>query len=133
MKINKTTFYALRMIYRIYVEEKVIITSREIAEKEKIPQGVSMKILSKLVRAGILKVYQGRGQVCGGFSLSKSINEITILEILEIMEGMDICKNLEVEFHKAGHHMLTKCIEFNESIKDIVSRYTIHDLFESGI
>lgn len=132
MKINKTTFYALRIIYRIYMEESVIVTSCEIAKKEKISQGVSMKILSKLVRAGILQVHQGRGQICGGFSLLKNIDEITMLEILEIMEGMDICRNL-AEIHKTTHQLLMKCSEFSERINDIGSQYTIHDLFGTDI
>jgi len=40
LKIKKTTFYALKVIYRIHLEDKAVVTSNEIAEKEHLPYGL---------------------------------------------------------------------------------------------
>ena len=59
--------------------------------KNKIPRSFLAKILQKLVKAKIVRSYRG---VKGGFSLSKHAREISILDVLEAIEGklaLNIC------------------------------------------
>ena len=56
----------------------------DIATAEKIPSSFMAKILRSLVRAQILRSARG---VNGGFSLAKKTQDITLLEIIEAVEG----------------------------------------------
>lgn len=132
MKIKQSTFYALRLIYRTYAEDAVVITSVELAEKEKISQGVTMKILRELARAGMMEVHQGRGQICGGFSLAKGIDKITLFDVIMVFEGLDICEKIGEPFFKEKDGLTRMCIQINEQLKEIFLKYTIQDLFESS-
>jgi len=63
----------------------------EISEEYKIPRSFLAKILQKLVRAKIVRSYRG---VKGGFSLAKPARDITVLSVLEAIEGnmaVNIC------------------------------------------
>lgn len=60
------------------------IQGRDIAESCGIPAGHLLKILQQLVRARILSSERGPA---GGFVLRKSADEITLLEIVESIEG----------------------------------------------
>lgn len=130
MKIKQTTFYALRIICRINREESRVVTSKEIAEKEECSQGVTLKILRALEVAGILCVHQGRGQVCGGFSLAKSIDDITMAEVMKVLEGMDICINLDEASRQKEERLFRTCSQINRELEEIFSGYTIRELFE---
>lgn len=127
MKIKQSTFYALQAMWAIYEEDNVIVTSRIIAKKTNLSQGVVIKVLSILEKAGILRVYQGRGEISGGFSLNKSIDEVTFLEIVETMEGVDICANLSNDESK----LLDKVSQINDQLRIELSRYTVRELLEA--
>ncbi|HIT90160.1 MAG TPA: Rrf2 family transcriptional regulator [Candidatus Merdenecus merdavium] len=86
MKINKTTDYAIRIIRALY-DNGGVVTSKSIAEKENISQGMLMKIMRTLKSLGIVESHQGRGEVSGGFSLRKSPKNLTLLDMIEAMEG----------------------------------------------
>jgi len=60
------------------------IQGREVAESCGIPSGHLLKILQQLVRAQILSSERGPA---GGFVLRKPAGEITLLEIIEAIEG----------------------------------------------
>jgi len=130
MKIKQTTFCAMRILWRIYQESKEVITSKEIAEKEEISTGVTLKILRELSRAGILHVHQGRGQICGGFSLAKSIDDIKMVNIIVVMEGLDIGVNLNEDSRGKEKILDRACDQINEHLEELFSRYSIRHLFE---
>lgn len=60
------------------------IQGRDIAEACGVPSGHLLKILQQLVRAQILSSERGPA---GGFVLRKPAEEITLLEIVEAIEG----------------------------------------------
>ena len=126
MKIKQTTFYALQAIRKIYLEEQRIVTSKAIADQEGMSQGVLLKQLRTLANSGILCAHQGRGAVCGGFSLIKSIDDITLLDVIDVMEHVDICANLDEE---KDSHLFHSCYRINDSLREEFSKYTIRDLY----
>jgi len=130
MKIKQSTFYCIRLIYRVHKEGNEIITSTELAQKEGISQGVTLRLLRKLAQAGIMNVYHGRGQVCGGFSLAKSIDEITLWEIMNALEGLNIRENLGKGTWLQKETMFRVCSSINEQIKEMFNKCTIRNLFE---
>lgn len=130
MKIKQTTFYALRAIHRIHLEVRNIITSSVIAGKEGLSPGVVLKVLRGLSKAGMLYAHQGRGELAGGFSLVRREEEITLLEVVDVMEKMDICSNLDEQTGEPEMALLHNCRRLNGQLREELSKYTIQDLFE---
>lgn len=87
MRLKITTDYAFRIIRAIYLEDSNTVTTKMLCEKENISQGVIMKILRELKQHDIVASHQGRGNSVGGFSLKAKLEDITIYDIIVIMEG----------------------------------------------
>jgi Rrf2 family protein len=85
MRISRSTAYALLAVDYItrHQDEKAIL-SQEISKDYNMPLEYLLKILQQLVRANILRSKRGPR---GGFSLAKSPNKITMLQIIEAVEG----------------------------------------------
>jgi Rrf2 family protein len=97
MKIKLTTDYAIRVVFYMYnkrQEGNEVITSNAIAKEESIPHGVLMKVLKELRESRIIASHQGRGEISGGYTLASSLKQITILDIVEIMEGPIALENV---------------------------------------
>jgi len=131
MKINQSTFYAFRILYRLDEGEGRVVTSKEIAEKEGYSTGMILKLLRIMGQEGIVYAHQGRGEAGGGFTLEKSIDEITFLELVRIMEGVDLCANIDAASRQKETRMFLTCSRLNEELKELLSQYTVRDLFES--
>lgn len=85
LKITSATDYAIRaMIHLACVPEGTQTLREHIASVEKIPSSFMAKILRSLVRAQLLQSSRG---VNGGFSLARPTDEITLLQIVEAVEG----------------------------------------------
>lgn len=75
--------YAVRIIGCL-AEEKKRIDAKNIAEKTGVSLRFSLKILRKLVSAGIVKSYKG---MQGGYELAKPPAEITMKDVIDTVEG----------------------------------------------
>ncbi len=61
-----------------------LITSREIIATLKVSDAHLMKVLQRLVKAGLIRSIRGPN---GGFLLSKSPDQISLLDVYESIEG----------------------------------------------
>lgn len=61
-----------------------LITSREIVSAIKVSDAHLMKVLQRLVKAGLIKSIRGPN---GGFLLAKPVHKITLLDVYESIEG----------------------------------------------
>jgi len=85
LKLVKANAYAIRaMIYLACLPEGARAMRNEIAEAQKIPSSFMAKILRGLVRSRLLTSARG---VNGGFALARPAAEITVLDIIEAIEG----------------------------------------------
>lgn len=82
MQLNLTTDYAFRLLLCLGSANGTLSGSA-IADTMKIPPNYLLKISSKLRRAGLIGSMAGTQ---GGYYLTKSLSEITLLEIIDIME-----------------------------------------------
>jgi Rrf2 family protein len=85
MRITQEGDYSLRVVLYLYkhgngerVEAKVI------SESENIPLRFLLKLLRKLVGAGIVKSFRGTG---GGYKIAKPASEVTLRQVIEAIEG----------------------------------------------
>ncbi|MFZ5944873.1 MAG: RrF2 family transcriptional regulator [Bacillota bacterium] len=85
MQLTQATDYAFRaVLYLTRVPSEEFINAQLIAEKEEIPMRFLLKIMRSLIKAGIVKSHRGVG---GGYSLNKTPREITLLDVVEAVEG----------------------------------------------
>ncbi len=85
MKISRKGEYALKaMIYLSLNYGRGAVQIQEISENEKIPKKFLEQILLSLRKAGLLQSKQGMG---GGYSLSKSPREISLAQVIRIIDG----------------------------------------------
>jgi Rrf2 family protein len=92
MQLTREADYGIRsVLYLSRQPYKKVSFVNEISEEYKIPRSFLAKILQKLVRAKIVRSYRG---VKGGFSLARQARDITVLDVLEAIEGklaLNIC------------------------------------------
>jgi len=85
MQLTQATDYAFRaVLYLARFASEEFINAQVIAEKEEIPMRFLLKIMRSLIKAGIVKSHRGVG---GGYSLNKMPEEITLLDVVEAVEG----------------------------------------------
>jgi len=85
MKINRPVGYGLlAMGYMAQNKDEKIIMSQTIAKKNNTPPEYLQMIMQQLVRANILKSKRGPH---GGYSLARPASKITMLEIIEAIDG----------------------------------------------
>ena len=87
MKITKKSEYALRALIKMainYYKGMTTTLIHGIAEQERIPQKYLERILLDLKNAGILISKRGIG---GGYGLSKPPEDISLGEIIRVIEG----------------------------------------------
>jgi Rrf2 family protein len=85
LRLTSAADYAIRaMIHLGCMPEDSVALRSEIAEAQAIPTSFTAKILRSLVRAQLLRSSRG---VHGGFSLARDPADITLLEIVEAIEG----------------------------------------------
>jgi len=92
MQITREGDYGIRsVLYLSRQPFKKISYVNEISEEYQIPRSFLAKILQKLVKAKIVRSYRG---VKGGFSLARLSREISLLDVIEAIEGkihLNVC------------------------------------------
>ena len=85
MKISISAGYALLAVgYLAQHPEEKIVLSQTISKQYNVPSAYLIKIMNQLVRATVLRSKRGPR---GGFSLAASANKITMLQVIEAVEG----------------------------------------------
>lgn len=81
---NAADYAILAMIHMACLPEEAVALRTDIAQAHRIPSSFMAKILRSLVRARLLRSTRG---VHGGFTLARPASEITLLDIVEAIEG----------------------------------------------
>lgn len=85
MQINQATDYGFRAaLYLAGSSSGDLVEAQTIARQESIPMRYLLKIMPSLIRAGLVRSQRGVG---GGYALARSPSDITLLEIIEAIEG----------------------------------------------
>ena len=85
LRLTKEADYAIRaMIHIACIPEESIALSRDIVRVHNIPSSFAAKILRRLVKAGLLVATRGTN---GGFALARPAGAITLLHVVEAIEG----------------------------------------------
>jgi Rrf2 family protein len=85
MQITRQADYAVRaVLYLSQLEQDQRAATSQIAQDQKIPPSFLAKIVSQLSVAGILQTSRGAR---GGVSLARDPQEISMLEVVEAIDG----------------------------------------------
>tara|TARA_B100001113_G_scaffold112594_1_gene91444 strand:+ start:932 stop:1384 length:453 start_codon:yes stop_codon:yes gene_type:complete len=85
MKINKLTDYSIVIMTNMVIKnEKAMYTAKELSEITEIPLPTVTRILKMLSNKELLESQRGAQ---GGYSLTRSSNDISVAEVIEAMEG----------------------------------------------
>jgi len=84
MRVSQRTEYGIRAMIALARDFDDVVSIKELAERESIPETFLEQIMSDLRRAGLLKSVRGP---YGGYRLNNAPDEITVGRVMEILEG----------------------------------------------
>lgn len=105
MHITREADYALRIVDTL-ARNSQRLEAKTIAERACVTLRFSLKILRKLVASGIVKSYKGS---LGGYEIAKPLEEITIYDILETIEGPVALNRCVLDDHECSRVPDKKC------------------------
>ncbi|KLO23934.1 MULTISPECIES: RrF2 family transcriptional regulator [unclassified Marinitoga] len=119
--------YALRIVLRLYLENKVL-SSKEIAQKEFLSYKFTTKILYYLKSKEIIKSIQGRR---GGFYAHKPSNELFLLDIIKAFDqdiSIVVCVENCPKFNNCKAQNFWNWM--NKIFYEIIKNVSIKDILE---
>jgi Rrf2 family transcriptional regulator, iron-sulfur cluster assembly transcription factor len=103
----------------------------EVSRQERIPKSFLAKIFQHLAKAGLVRSVRGSR---GGFALLKNPGDISVLEIIEAVEGKIVfqrCRIDKPDCQHAGGCALCGLFErAQDGIKDVLTSTTLRDLLD---
>jgi Rrf2 family protein len=129
MDLGKTVSYGMvAMGYIAKQPECRCIPAEEISKEFDIPDAYLVKVMFRLAQAGILRSKRGS---LGGYSLAKPAKEISLLEIIEAVEGS--LKNIDgiaeqAKKQKFAVNMEALCTKAADQGRAILKKARLSDL-----
>lgn len=101
MRLSTKSRYSLRILVQLALEMKATpaVKGRVIAKKQEISEPYLEQIMIPLKSSELVRTIRGCN---GGYSLNKSPEDITILDIIELFEG-------KIEFAECNNESTTPC------------------------
>lgn len=103
--------------------------ARDLCEKAEIPEPITRKVFQSLVQGGFLQAHRGPG---GGYSLTRDPTEITLLEVIQAVEGEHTFDGCVLGFTECGqanpcpmHHIW---LAAKKSLLESLSSTTLSEL-----
>jgi Rrf2 family iron-sulfur cluster assembly transcriptional regulator len=127
--IRRNTDYAIRALVHLAINLGQVVSAGEIAASQEVPIDFLQKILQKFVRQGLVQSHRG---IQGGFSLSRDPSQVTVLEIVEIMQGKLVMNRCFLG--KDGCPRAPKCalkqnwLDLEQQLVDSLAGITLQDL-----
>lgn len=129
MKISRSTGYALIAVgYIAQNYQAGAVLAQRVSKEYGIPLEYLLKILQQLVRANVLRSKRGPR---GGFFLAKDTSEITMLEIIEAVDGPMISHlHLAEQTNNSPFSlkMESVCQSANSRVRDIFSNARLSEM-----
>ncbi len=119
LAITSKSPYAIKALCELALcGASVPIPIGELARRREIPQQFLEGLFATLRRAGVLQSQRG---VKGGYLFARSPSEVTVLEVVELLEG-------ELSARDAGDDVIWQ--KAVKALRDVLGQTTIADLAE---
>ena len=138
MKITKKGEYALRtlLVLASVYEQKKTLTLHEIANKENLPEKFLEQIMMPLRRARLVHGEKGKH---GGYVLSRSPKDITLGEVIRVIDGplAPLLSGSEIERRIKNHDrhasLYMVFLDVRNAISEILDKKTLADVLEKSL
>ena len=134
MQITRAGDYGVQgMLYLASLPEGKEAYIKEIAQARDIPVSFLAKIFQSLSRAGLVRSQRGAK---GGFVLAKPAREISLLDIIQAIEGaiaLNLCMEGENTCYKSGQcpvHPVLK--EAQEALSQTLAKHNLEELLSKN-
>ena len=111
-----------------------VVMIDEVSREEQIPKSFAAKIFQSLVKAGLIRSNRGTG---GGFTLVKPPEAITVLDVIEAIEGKITFQRCLSEpaacEHQGGCALCGLFEQAQDRVKEVFSRTTLADLVKRHV
>ncbi len=118
--LSQTVEYALRAVVSIATSPKKLHTTADIAEVTKVPLAYLSKVLQAMQREGILVGKRGIG---GGFMLSRSPSELTILDIVNAVDPIIRIETCPLGLQTHGKRLCPLHRRMDKALADMESAF----------
>ena len=134
MQVTRADEYAIiGLLYLARQPAKRMVMIDEVSEAEGVPKSFLAKIFQSLAKSGLVTSHRGAG---GGFSLAKPAGDITLLQVLQCVEGvfaLQKCVSDDPKCVVSTTRMsnCTLCAVFTEAqnrVNEVFARTTLADL-----
>lgn len=131
MQITRETDYAIRCVQYLSCSKGETLMVDRIAKGMHIPKTFLAKILQKLVKGGVVKSFRGAR---GGFRLDRRPDEITLLDVIEAIEGPVAMNSCALDKRTCG--LSDRCsvhpvwVEVRKEVETILRKKTFSDFME---
>jgi len=130
MQVTRASEYAMLGLLALSRRPVGTVAMVEVlAEEEGIPASFLGKIFQSLTKAGIVKSARGSG---GGFALLQSPNSVTVLQVIEAVEGpiaFQRCLEPEADCtHMGGCALCGLFSEAQDRVKEVFAKTTVTEL-----
>lgn len=133
MKFSQKTEYALRALLELGKragDEPRPTSAREIAEVQRIPVRFLEQVLQELKRGGLLQSQRGPA---GGCWLARPAEEITVREVIDLIEGPVVAQACLDPFDEQARHAAHSAVQelwldLQITIRERLARTTLADL-----
>lgn len=132
MKLSTRATYGLRAMLVLAMEHgSGPIMVKRIADRQNLPSTYLEQLLSQLRKAQLVRAVRG---AAGGYELARRPEEITLLEVIETLEGpLDLvdCSTVASCYWKPEQCALKDLLgEASRTLSDVFSRTTLFTLAE---
>jgi Rrf2 family protein len=129
LRFSKRADYALMAMKHLAIDPPCQASARSIAQRYRIPLELLAKILQRLVRKGLLRSRHG---VRGGYELARKPSAISVLEVIEAIDGPLSLTTCSSDDHRCAQFR-TCCVrdplwQVRDSILQTLRALSIFDL-----
>jgi Rrf2 family protein len=130
VKLTFTSAYAVRaLVHLAHSKTNAFIPSHVIAAAEDISEHFLLTLLRRLVSARILHGVRGRR---GGYRLARPADRITLLEVINVVDGPLQGVAPEVARGKLHEQLQQVCDRSAELVRQRLRQVTVRDLASKG-
>ena len=130
LKLTKKADYGLIALKHLAeTQHDGTSSAKDIADAYDLPQEALAKILQKLAKAKLLVSHAGTN---GGYSLAKTPNDITALEVIRLIDGplfMTACAS-DKECQVTNCNVKEPLARVSQSITEVLRKLTIAEMME---
>ncbi|MEZ6045131.1 MAG: Rrf2 family transcriptional regulator [Planctomycetaceae bacterium] len=124
---SQTVEYALRAVVQLAYKSPEPCTTEQIAEATMVPKAYLSKVLQGLSRAGIVNSQRG---IRGGMSLSKSPEELTILEVVNSVDPIQRIQQCPLGLKSHGGNLCPLHRRMDDSLASVEKTFAATTLAE---